>query len=229
MLPVCILAGGLATRMLPLTEHTPKAMLPVHGTPFIEMQLAELKRQGVSEVVLCLGHLGEQIERHIRSIRLSLDIQFSYDGETSLGTGGAVKKALPLLGEHFFVLYGDSWIDVKYAEVQNTWQRSGKKALMTVYKNCGRWDKSNADYDGERVIYQKDTPGPDMKYIDYGLGILSAECFDSYSGNFDLAEVYHALSKEHELAGWEAIHKFYEIGSPDGLQDLERFLQGVSV
>lgn len=226
MLPVCILAGGLATRMLPLTEHTPKAMLPVNGTPFIEMQLAELKRQGISKVVLCLGHLGEQIERHIRSLKLSLDIRFSYDGETPLGTGGAVKKALPLLGEHFFVLYGDSWINAGYAEVQNAWLCSGKTALMAIYKNCGRWDKSNADYDGECVVYQKNAPEPDMKYIDYGLGILSAGCFDAFSGKFDLAEVYYAISKEHELAGWEATHRFYEIGSPAGLKELEEFLGG---
>lgn len=229
MLPVCILAGGLATRMRPMTESTPKAMLPVNGTPFIEMQLAGLERQGISNVVLCLGYLGEQIERHVRSLHVSLDITYAYDGALPLGTGGAVKKALPLLGEHFFVLYGDSWLNLDYSEVQNTWQSSGKKALMTIYKNCGQWDRSNAAYDGTCVVYRKDTPDSNMNYIDYGLGILSAECFDRFSGKFDLAQVYGLLSDKRELAGWEASHRFYEIGSPEGLQALERFLQGASV
>lgn len=224
MLPVCILAGGLATRMRPLTERIPKAMIPVNGTPFIDLQLMELSRQGVSKVVLCLGYLGEQIERHVQGLKLSLDVRFSYDGELPLGTGGAVKQALPLLGQHFFVLYGDSWLNINYGEVANVWQHSGKKALMTVYRNCGRWDQSNADYDGTCVTYQKCPPNPDMQYIDYGLGILSAECFDGFSRKFDLAQVYGILSSTQELAGWEAAHRFYEIGSPDGLKALETFL-----
>lgn len=226
MLPVCILAGGLATRMRPMTERRPKAMLPVNGTPFIRLQLEELMRQGVSRVVLCLGYLGEQIERYVQSLGLRLDIEYAYDGAIPLGTGGAIKRALPLLSEHFFVLYGDSWLRLKYSEVQEAWQNSEKKALMTVYKNYGQWDKSNAAYDGVGVVYRKDRPDPSMEYIDYGLGILSAECFASFSGKFDLAQVYETLSKEKELAGWEVADRFYEIGSPDGLQSLEQFLQG---
>lgn len=227
MLPVCILAGGLATRMLPMTEKIPKALLPVGGTPFLDLQLAELERQGILRVVLCIGHLGDQIEQHIRKSKRRLDIACSYDGELPLGTGGAVKKAIPLLGEHFFVLYGDSWLSLDYREVQEKWEESGEKALMTVYKNDGRWDKSNAKYDGRRVFYQKRAPASDMDYIDYGLGILSADCFETFSGNFDLAEVYEALSAENRLAGWESAQRFYEIGSPAGLGELEKQIRGM--
>lgn len=227
MLPVCVLAGGLATRMLPLTKKIPKSLLPVNGKPFIDLQLTELQCQGVSQVVLCLGHLGELVEQHTRKQSYQLRLFYSYDGEAPLGTGGAVKKAIPLLGEHFFVLYGDSWLNIDYREVQNNWQLSGKKTMMTFFRNNDLWDKSNVDFMDGNVRYSKNCPTSEMRYIDYGLGILSAACFDGFSGKFDLAEVYEQLSDKGELFGYEAKNRFYEIGSMSGLVELENYLFGI--
>ena len=163
--PVAILAGGLATRMHPLTERIPKALLEVAGRPFIEHQLALLRREGVRRVVLCVGFLGEMIEARIGDgTRFGLSVSYSFDGERLLGTGGALRRALPMLGEHFFVLYGDSYLDIAYAPVQAAYRESGLPALMTVFRNEGRWDTSNVLYDGNKVVrYDKAHPTADMR------------------------------------------------------------------
>jgi len=225
MLPVCILAGGLATRMRPLTEQLPKALLPVAGKPFLDWQLDLLKKNGVVKVVMCVGHLGEQIEKYVKKQYYEMDILFSYDGETQLGTGGAVKKAAALAGNEFFVLYGDSYLEVNYLEVEKTWRSSGQPALMTVFRNDGQWDASNVAFQDERILqYSKSDHDENMKYIDYGLGILSSKILDDYENAFDLADVYSSLVKQGKLAGYEASNRFYEIGSFGGLRELEQKL-----
>ncbi|MBV8925128.1 MAG: nucleotidyltransferase family protein [Bradyrhizobium sp.] len=229
--PVAILAGGLATRMRPATERIPKALLEVAGRPFVEHQLALLRREGVGRVVLCVGFLGEMIEAAIGDgARFGLEVSYSFDGEKLLGTGGALRQALPRLGERFFVLYGDSYLEIGYAAVQAAYRRSGLPALMTVFRNEGRWDTSNVLFDGSRIVrYDKRHPTADMKFIDYGLGILNGDVLRAVrAGAFDLSDLYTALALEGRLAGYEATRRFYEIGTPSGLAEADSHLRGQS-
>jgi NDP-sugar pyrophosphorylase family protein len=227
MFPVAILAGGLATRLRPITQTIPKALVEVAGKPFIVRQLEYLHEQGVQRVVLCIGYLGDMIQDVVGTgEHFGLQISYSPDGATPLGTGGALKKALPLLGEHFFVLYGDSYLPVDFSGVQQAHALSGQRALMTVLENGDRWDKSNVLFEGGKLVeYNKHAPRPDMAYIDYGLGVFAAEVFAQYPDDepFDLADVYQTLSQHGQLAGLEVHERFYEIGSHIGLKEAEEF------
>jgi N-acetyl-alpha-D-muramate 1-phosphate uridylyltransferase len=227
MLPVAILAGGLATRLRPITEKIPKALVEVAGVPFIDRQLEYLRDQGVRRVVLCIGYLGEMVQAAIGDgSRFGIDVKYSPDGPTLLGTGGALKRAVPLLGEHFFILYGDSYLPVDFPAIERAFLVSGKPALMTVLKNGDRWDKSNVLYSQNVLLeYNKRTPKPDMAYIDYGLGLMSGQVLDSYPDDapFDLSDVYHDLSLKGQLVGFEVHERFYEIGSPIGLKETEEY------
>jgi len=226
--PVAILAGGLATRMHPMTERIPKALIEVAGRPFIEHQLLLLRRESVDRVVLCVGFLGEMIQAYIGDgARFGLSVSYSFDGERLLGTGGALRRALPMLGSDFFVLYGDSYLDIGYAQVQAAYRRSGQPALMTVFRNEGRWDTSNVIFDGKRVVrYDKLYPSEDMKFIDYGLGILNGDIFSAAGAEaFDLSDLYATLAGEGRLAGFEAMTRFYEIGTPSGLAEADGYLR----
>ncbi len=228
MLPVAILAGGLAARLRPVTEKIPKALLEIAGRPFIFHQLELLKRQGVARIVLCVGYLGEQVEAAVGDGEaLGLSVEYSFDGDELLGTGGALKRALPLLGENFFVLYGDSYLLCSFAEVQSAYEAAHCPALMTVFRNGGQWDKSNVLFrDGKLVEYNKRSPRPEMAHIDYGLGMLSASVFSGYADgqSFDLADIYQNLSLNGQLAGFEVGERFYEIGSHQGIKETEYFL-----
>jgi len=228
MLPVAILAGGLATRLGPLTQRVPKALLPVAGRPFIHWQLALLAQQGVTEVVLCVGHLGEQIEATVgNGSGFGMTVRYSCDGAVLLGTGGALKHALPMLGEAFFVLYGDSYLRCSFPAVQAAYEASAAAGLMTVFRNENRWETSNVLFrDGRVVQYDKHSPRPDMRHVDYGLSILSTQALQRgpATGAFDLADVYHELAMQGELAALAVNERFYEIGSLGGIKATERYL-----
>lgn len=221
--PVVILAGGLATRLRPITEKIPKSLVDVGGSPFIIRQLEYLRFQGITRVTLCLGYLGDQVEMIVGDgSDFGLIVSYSYDGDRLLGTGGALKQALPFLGNQFFVLYGDSYLPIDFREVERNFLQSGKQALMTVLKNDGKWDKSNVFYkDGSIIEYNKQSPKTEMTHIDYGLGVMSSSVFEHTPVNepFDLADIYHELSKLGLLAGYEVFERFYEIGSYNGLQE----------
>ncbi|MES2206984.1 MAG: nucleotidyltransferase family protein [Pseudomonadota bacterium] len=227
-LPVAILAGGLATRLRPLTATIPKSLIEVSGSPFIFHQLKWLKKQGAYKIVICLGFLGEQIEALVgNGDHLGLSIEYSYDGEQLLGTGGAIKKALPLLEENFFVLYGDSYLSCSLNDIQSAFEKQPLPALMTVLKNNNCWDKSNVCFQDNILIqYEKKKPNNSMAYIDYGLSILSKKIFNShhYSNTFDLAYLFTQLSLEQNLMGLEMHQRFYEIGSHTGLEETQNFL-----
>lgn len=231
-LPVAILAGGLATRLRPITEKIPKALVEVAGHPFIDHQLALLRTHGYTRVVLCVGYLGEMLEQHLGDgARFGMSISYVTDGPKLLGTGGALRRALPWLGDSFFVLYGDSYLPCEYGSVENAFQRSTKPALMTVLKNNNRWDTSNVVYrDGLIVRYDKRTKSEDMQFIDYGLSALHARLLEKYEDGaaFDLSDVFLKLASEGELAGFEVTERFYEIGSPAGLAETALYLQGLS-
>jgi MurNAc alpha-1-phosphate uridylyltransferase len=227
MLPVAILAGGLATRLHPITKTIPKALVEVAGQPFICRQLNYLHDQGIRRVVLCIGYLGEMIEAVVgNGSRFGMDVSYSPDGPVLLGTGGAIKKALPMLGEQFFILYGDSFLPVDFSAIEEAYMTSGVDALMTVLKNGDRWDKSNVLFrNGKLLEYNKRAPRLDMTYIDYGLGVVSAKILDAYPAalQFDLADVYQALSIQGQLTGFEVHERFYEIGSHRGLKETEDY------
>lgn len=229
MLPVAILAGGLATRLRPITETIPKALVEVAGEPFLARQLRYLRGQGIPRVVLCVSYRAEQIEAAVGDGReFGLEVHYSFDGPTLLGTGGALKRALPLLGDRFFVLWGDSFLPVEFRAVEETFKASGKPALMTVLRNANHWDRSNVRYeDGVVIEYNKRAPAPDMAYIDYGLSVLSASVLADYPGGeaFDLADVMHRLSLAGQLAGLEVFERFYEIGSHHGLAETEAYFR----
>jgi Nucleoside-diphosphate-sugar pyrophosphorylase involved in lipopolysaccharide biosynthesis/translation initiation factor 2B, gamma/epsilon subunits (eIF-2Bgamma/eIF-2Bepsilon) len=221
---VAVLAGGLATRLRPLTDRMPKALIKVSGEPFLAHQLRLLRSQGVRQVVLCLGYLGEKIKEEFgNGSQYDMKIDYSFDGPSLLGTGGALKRALPLLPREFFVLYGDSYLPISYAPVASAFRESGKPALMTVFRNENRWDTSNVQFDGKTIRrYDKKNRTKEMHYIDYGLGILRANVLATWPDNqpFELADVYRALAENKELAGFEVTQRFYEIGSKEGLAEL---------
>jgi NDP-sugar pyrophosphorylase family protein len=226
-IPVAILAGGLATRLRPITEKIPKSLVPVAGEPFLAHQLKLLHARGICRAVLCIGYLGEMIQRDFGDEKFGVKLDYSFDGEKLLGTGGAIKRALPLLGEEFFVLYGDSYLPIEYAPVAEFFQRSGKLGLMTVYRNEGKYDTSNVVFrDGEIVVYDKKLKSLEMKHIDYGLSLFKSSVFEAYAADqiFDLAEVMGKLVREKQLAGYEVLERFFEMGSPAGLAELERIL-----
>jgi len=223
-----ILAGGLGTRMRPLTETCPKTLLPVCGRPFAHHQLHWLAAQGIDDVIYCIGHQGEMIRRYWESEpRPVRSIRYVDEGEHLRGTGGALQLAVAqrVLDESFLVIYGDSFLPVEFAPIWQAFHASGRPALMTVLRNQGRWDRSNVVYEnGCLLLYDKQTD-PRMQHIDYGLSALRRELFDHRPEVFDLAVLLHELSLQGELAGFEVEQRFYEIGSPQGLADLEHYLE----
>jgi NDP-sugar pyrophosphorylase family protein len=224
-IPVAILAGGLATRLRPITEKIPKALVPVAGKPFLARQLELLHSRGVRHAVLCVGYLGEMIQRDFGQEALGVKLDYSFDGPKLLGTGGAIKQALPLLGSEFFVLYGDSYLPIEYRPVAELFRSSGKLGCMTIYRNEGRYDTSNVVFaENEIKVYDKKSRLPEMRHIDYGLSLFKAAAFDPFPADrpFDLADVMTQLVRAKQLAGYEVHERFYEIGSPEGLQELEK-------
>jgi len=227
--PVAILAGGLAKRLRPITETIPKALVTVAGAPFLAQQLRLLHSAGLRRIIICAGYRGEMIEETIGDgASFDLRVEYSFDGPRLLGTGGALKRALPLLGRRFFVLYGDSYLPIDYRKAALAFVAADKAASMTVYRNDGRWDTSNVRFErGQILRYDKTQRTPEMHHIDYGLGILRAESLAPWPDNepFDLADVYCHLLSENQLSGHEVTERFYEIGSPEGLAELDSFLR----
>jgi len=228
MPPVVIIAGGTATRLRPITETVPKSMLEVAGKPFIDHQLHLLRKHGIQKVVICSGYLSDKIENFVGDgRRYDLSVTFSVDGEKLLGTGGAVKKALPLLGEEFFVVYGDSYPTVDFKDVYGHFCQQQGRALMTVFKNCDAFDRSNIVFkEGKIVTYDKKNKATGMDYIDYGLGMLKKLAFDPMGARevFDLVEIYQDIIAKKQMVAYEVLERFYEIGSLSGLADTERYI-----
>ena len=221
---MAILAGGLATRLRPLTDEVPKSLVEVAGRPFVEHQLQLLRRHGFTDVVLCVGHLGDQIERTLgNGSRFGMRLAYVDDGPELLGTGGGLRRALPHLGEAFLVMYGDSYLDCDYESIASAFLSSGKPGLMTVFHNENRWECSNVRFEGGKIhTYDKNAVDPSLAHVDYGLGALRAEALDRYPAGrkFDLAQVYRDLLSEDQLAAYEVRERFYEIGSFSGLAEV---------
>jgi N-acetyl-alpha-D-muramate 1-phosphate uridylyltransferase len=225
MLPLAILAGGMGTRLYPLTEGVPKALVEINGEPFLAHQLRLLRARGIERVVICIGQHGELIRDFAGDgARFGMALEYSCDGPVLLGTAGAVRNALPLLGEAFFVLYGDSYLPCSYRDVEQAFHAAAKPGLMTVYRNEGRWDTSNVEFAAGRILaYDKKNRTARMRHIDYGLGVFSRMAFEG-TPHRDLAEVYDDLLGRGQLAALEVGERFYEIGSLEGIRELAGYL-----
>lgn len=224
-----ILAGGVATRLGTQAGDLPKTLVPVAGRPFADHQLTWLAQQGVDEVVYCIGYRGDQIRAYVGDgARWGLRVTYVDEGADLRGTGGALRLAYDagVLAENYAVLYGDSYLRIDLPRVQDAFRASGQPALMTVLRNEGRWDRSNADFDGDSVTRYSKTEG-DFEWVDYGLSIFTRDIAGEIPPDepADLADLFARLSREDRLAGYEVGERFYEIGSPEGLAELERFLK----
>ncbi|MGH7956368.1 MAG: nucleotidyltransferase family protein [Opitutaceae bacterium] len=227
-LRVAILAGGLATRLRPITEKIPKLLVEVAGEPFFSHQIRLLGNAGLTRIVLCVGYLGEMIvDQYGDGSKWGVSIEYAFDGPKLLGTGGALVAALPKLGEAFYVLYGDSYLPIDYRAVGDFFLNSGKLGLMTVYENHERYDASNVWFENGGIkVYDKQNKVPEMHHIDYGFGVFRSAAFDGFPRDavVDLAEVQKSLVARRQLAGYEVRERFYEIGSPGGLRELDQLL-----
>jgi NDP-sugar pyrophosphorylase family protein len=228
-MPVAILAGGMATRLKPITEKVPKLLVEVAGEPFFNHQIRLLRQSGLTRLVLCVGYLGERVvELYGDGSKWGVEIAYSFDGPRLLGTGGALIRALPQLGDAFYVLYGDSYLPIDYRAVGEAFLRSEKLGLMTVFENKGLYDTSNVWFQGGAIrAYDKSDRLPTMRHIDYGLGVFRSAAFDGFPRDevVDLAQVQRALLERDQLAGFEIAERFYEIGSHAGLEELDRLLK----
>ncbi len=224
-----ILAGGLGTRLRPISETIPKALVPVAGRPFIEYQIGLFHRRGVRDLIICLGHLGHLIEEHLGDgRRFDVSIRYGYERDGLLGTAGAIKNVEPLLEDAFFVQYGDSYLLVDYGEVMAYFRQHDVSGLMVVYKNHDRWGRSNVVVNGDRVcVYDKSQKSPAMGYIDFGVSAFRREAFAEVPVGVatDLSTVHQALIEQRQLLAYEASHRFYEVGSPEGLQEFDSFVR----
>ena len=225
-----ILAGGLATRLRPITDNIPKSMVPVGNKPFLEYQVELLRNMEVVDLILCVGHKSELIVDYFGDgSNFGVKISYSHE-DILLGTGGALRNAANMLEDRFFVLYGDAYLDVNYIEIADYFNRMRYPALLTVYKNEGQFDTSNVSFlNEESVLYDKHNPSKDMRFIDYGLSIISKRIVEQYIASdvfYDLADCYRALSLKNDLLGYEVKERFYEIGSKAGLREFEEFIRG---
>ncbi len=224
-----ILAGGLGTRLRPISETIPKALVPVAGRPFIEYQIELFHSCGVRDLIICTGHLGHLIEEHLGDgHRFDVSIQYGYERDQLLGTAGAIKNVEPLLEDAFFVQYGDSYLLVDYRKVMAYFRQHDAPGLMVVYKNHDRLDRSNVVVDGDRVcVYDKSRKWPDMVFIDYGVSTFRREAFARITGGMatDLSTVHQALIDHRQLLAYEASHRFYEVGSHEGLREFDSFVR----
>ena len=229
MLEMAILAGGLATRLGSLTELVPKSLIEIQHRPFIDWQLRLLSRSGIEKVVICLGHKSEMIQDFVGDgARYGINIVYSFDGPTQLGTGGAIRKALPLLSDEFMVMYGDSYLPTDFKAIEAAFRSIGKPALMTVFYNKGSFDVSNVLFvNGDLKKYSKADPMPDMSHIDYGVSTFKRSVFESYAQDvpIDLSNICQDLSYSGSLAGYEVRERFYEIGSLGGIDDFREYVE----
>lgn len=225
--PVAVLAGGLGTRLGAITRTTPKPIVEVGGEPFLVHQLRLLSKHGFSDVVMCVGFGGDQIERTIGPECEGISVTYSYDSPGLDGTLGALRNAADLLGPRFLVLYGDTYLRLGYRAFCDAWSESGLPAGMTVLKNGGRWDRSNVVFrNGLVEHYDKRNPLPEMHWIDYGLGGLTSEVLHALPDDRrDLSDLYTSLSAEGLLFGYEVSERFYEIGTVEGLRETDEFLR----
>ena len=227
---VVVLMGGLGTRLGGITKECPKSLVDVDGRPFFDYQLELLTAWGFKKFVFLIGYRADMIEEYFGDgSDRGISIRYSYDGEKLLGTGGAVRRAISLLEDDFLLIYGDSFMDIDYAETlyrYDAGKAAGARALMTVLCNNNRFDKSNVIMDGGKlVLYDKHNPKPEMDYIDYGVCMYERSLFEAFAEDeaFDIAVIQHELSVEGKLSPQIVTKRFYEIGSPSSLAEFTEY------
>ena len=229
---VVVLLGGLGSRLKDITKDVPKPMVDIHGKPFFFYQLLLMKWYGFQNFVFCVGYKGSMVEEFFKDgSSYGVSIKYSYDGEKLLGTGGAIRRALPFLNEDFLVIYGDSYMDVDYNEIiynySNAKSRHDKKGLMTVFRNNNRFDKSNVVFtQNELIAYDKHNTLPEMEYIDYGILVLNRSVIEGLpEGKFvDLSNIFTTLVEDRVMVGCEVRNRFYEIGTPPSLEEFKGYI-----
>lgn len=229
-----ILAGGLATRLLPLTLNLPKSMLKINGRPFLEYQLELLKEYEIRDILLCIGYRGQLIRDYFgNGEKFGVNLSYSFDGEKLKGTAGALKKAYKLLDENFFLMYGDSYLPYDYQKIEEFFKRRELLSLMVVYKNQNRFDKSNVLIEEGLVKFYDKTPkGENLEFIDAGLSILKKEVLNIVPEDepYDLEDLYKILISEEEMVAFEVKQRFYQIGSIEGLNEFKNLVErGVKI
>ena len=222
------MAGGLATRLRPITEKIPKGLVEIDGKPFLEYQIKLLKKYEIKDIILCIGYKGEMIEEYFGDGE-NFGVKISYSKESKpLGTGGAIRKAFNKLGKNFIVMYGDAYLNFDYKDIISFYEKSKGTAVLSVYKNKGKYDSSNVILDNNgKVLYDKSNPSSNMEYIDYGLSVLNKDLVKKYipsQGFYDLADFYNEISKKELLLGYEVKERFYEIGSFGGLNEFKKYI-----
>ncbi|HUP03684.1 MAG TPA: sugar phosphate nucleotidyltransferase [Bryobacteraceae bacterium] len=225
-----VLAGGKGTRLRPLTRSIPKPMAPVAGVPYLEHQLRALAAQGIVDIALLTGYLGERIEDHFGDgARFGLRIRYSRE-ETPLGTGGALRRALPLLEETFLAIYGDSFLPVEYREPLELLRERGAEGVMAVCRDeageTGVRPNVALDAAGRVARYAKDAEeARDLEYIEAGVLAFRREAVvgipDGRAVSLE-AEVFPQLIARGSLLGWLSPRRFHDIGTPERLRALER-------
>jgi NDP-sugar pyrophosphorylase family protein len=220
-----ILAGGLGTRLGKRYEKVPKSMIQILGKPFLQYQIELLKENEIKRLLLCIGHLGDQIKTYFNDgSKFGIDIQYSEEGADLLGTGGALKKAEPFLDEHFFLMWGDSYLLLDYIDIRDVYFKTGCEGLMVVYKNYNDRVKSNVIVEEDKIaLYDKWNSYDDMIYIDNGLSVLNKVILDEIPSNkvFAVEKIFKKWSQEGKLAAYETEQRFYEIGSNKGLMEFK--------
>ena len=226
---VVVLAGGLATRLRPLTDKIPKSMVEINGKPFLEYQIELLKKNSIFDIVLCIGYKGEQIKKYFGDgEKLGVKIRYSSDKDKFLGTGGAFKKAENLLKDVFLVMYGDSYLPFDFQKAIKFFEKFNKLGLMAVFKNFNKYEPSNVEVEGNLVkTYSKKRKTKKMKYIDYGVSIFRKEALKFIPENqfYDLSQLHRFLIKKRELLAYSAEKRFYQIGSFDGLEEFKKYIK----
>lgn len=222
-----LLAGGMATRLYPVTLKIPKSLIDINGKPYIRHQIDLIKSKGIKNIVLCLGNLSGPIEEYLgNGSSDSINIQYSYDGETLLGTGGAIRKALPFLSDPFMVMYGDSYLNIEYIDIMDYFNNFSKLGLMVVLKNENKWDKSNIIFKEGKIVKYDKVDDVEFDYIDYGFSILRKNALTPYlnKDKFDLKDIFKDLISKDEMLGYEVYNRFYEIGSFQGIEETKNYL-----
>ena len=228
-LPAIIIAGGYGTRIAAVAGNKPKSLIQICEKPFLYWQLDLLFKNGVEDVVLCLSHRAEQIMEYLSYQNdIQVNIHYCLDGDTQLGTGGSAKKAISLVKGPCFVLYGDSYLLADFSKIKDFYIKQSKQALMTTIHHSKTYEKPNVEMSQNKIVaYSKSRAGVNMKYLDYGLSILTSDCFDFSQGlaTFDLSEVFSNLILRDEVVGYETDQKYFEIGSTRGFSEFKNYME----